>query len=355
MVNIKMVDRQAGLSLVELLVSLLIASFVLGGVVSVVFSNRSTYETEQEASFIQQNARYAVEMISRDMRSAGNLGCASTSDPDASRNADVANIVDGTLGGLLSREAITGYEGTTAVTSFPDVIDDVPAGSDAVIVRYADVDSAVAIGTHQHASQRFNLHSAASFSTGDKLVIVDANCRYASIFENTSTSTAAVNHAAGSGSPGNCDSRIYPGGDTFDCPSSGDWPDNVDFNPGSVLMNYVSNVYFIDDSNVISGMPSLKRRVLSGSGVRTEELAQGVESMELSYGVDSDSDGAPNAYMDADDIANWNQVVAIQVSLIFRSQSQILETARTITLNGVSYSDRYMRQIAATTVKIRNR
>lgn len=345
---------QAGLSLIELMVSLLIASFVLGGVVSVVVSSRGTYETEEEASFIQENARYAMETVARDLRAAGNLGCASLD------NVQAANVVDigaGTaLDGFLSFQGINGYEGTLAVAGFPPVIDDLAAGSDAVIIRYADVDSAVAAGDHVAGLERFNLHSAATFSIGDKLLAVDANCRRVALFENTSITPASVSHAAGAGSPGNCTNFLFPEGvNPTDC-SAIDVSGNA-FSEGSVLMSYVANAYFIDDSNVIPGMPSLKRRVLTTTGVRTEELAQGVESLELTYGVDADGDGNPNAYMDADDVAaaDWANVVAVHVSLVFRSQSEILEDARVITLNGVSYNDRFMRQFTASTVKLRNR
>ncbi|WP_158657876.1 PilW family protein [Agarilytica rhodophyticola] len=355
-----MFNRQRGLSLVELLVSMFISVVVLGGVVSVIQSSRSTLTNEQEASFIQENVRYAVEILSRDIRSAGNFGCADKN------NAHVANLVDGNISGLFSEDSIVGYEGTASTAGFPAILDQADVGSDAIILRYADSDRSVSIQSHSTGSQSFNLHGANThdFEQGEKIAIVDISCRHIGIFENTSANNAATaNYGAGS-SPGNCSIDIKVAGGDINCSGAGGGVvDPVGYRNGSFLMPYVANAYYIDDSNVVPsppgmpGIPALKRRVLSDSGFRTEELAQGVESMELLYGEDTDAtpDGIINVYRNADDVADWNNVIAVRFNLVFRSQRELFETNQLITLNGQNYNDRYLRQLASSTVQMRNR
>ena len=43
---------------------------------------------------------------------------------------------------------------------------------------------------------------------------------------------------------------------------------------------------------------------------------EGVESMEILYGVDTDGDDAANYYVTADAVADWAQVVSVRVSLL---------------------------------------
>src|SRR5712691_6457768 len=66
--------RAAGLSLVELLVSIALGLMVLAGVI-VVFANSSAARNELERSSRQiENGRYALELLSSDLRMAGFYG-----------------------------------------------------------------------------------------------------------------------------------------------------------------------------------------------------------------------------------------------------------------------------------------
>ena len=349
---------QSGLSLVELLVSMFISIVVFGGVVSVIQSSRARFSDEQDVSFIQENVRYALEMLTRDIRSAGNFGCADKN------NAHVANLVNvsGSITDLFSEDPIIGYEGTNSVAGFPTILDQADVGSDAIILRYADIDRAVPIGSQNKGSQSCDLPGANThdFLQGEKVAIVDASCRHIGIFENTSPDNAT---AANYGADSNCSAEIkVTGGDTRCTGVNTGTADRGEYANGSFLMPYIANAYYIDVSNVVPApragvepLKSLKRRVLSESGFRTEELAQGVEKMEILYGEDTNTDGIVNIFHDASSVSDWDSVVAVRLNLIFRSQSEVFDENRAVTLNGENYNDRFLRQLASSTVRMRNR
>lgn len=64
----------AGVSLIELMVSLLIGSLLILGAVTVYMQSRSTYRTTEATARLQEVARYAIDMIEPDVRMAGYWG-----------------------------------------------------------------------------------------------------------------------------------------------------------------------------------------------------------------------------------------------------------------------------------------
>ena len=75
--------RQYGFSVVELMVSMTISLLLLAGVLSVMYSSRITYDENARVSRLQEYARASVELVLRDLRSAGNQGCATPFGPSA--------------------------------------------------------------------------------------------------------------------------------------------------------------------------------------------------------------------------------------------------------------------------------
>jgi type IV pilus assembly protein PilW len=67
--------RQRGLSLIEILVSLMISLFLIAGVIQLFISSKQTYRSYDALSRLQENGRFALEAMSRDVRMAGFTGC----------------------------------------------------------------------------------------------------------------------------------------------------------------------------------------------------------------------------------------------------------------------------------------
>jgi len=68
--------RLQGLSLVELMVALAISSILMGGVLYVFNSGKRTYTLQTDLAELQDNARFVMDELTRDIRMAGYFGCA---------------------------------------------------------------------------------------------------------------------------------------------------------------------------------------------------------------------------------------------------------------------------------------
>lgn len=64
-------QRQTGLSLVELMVALVVGLLLLGGVIEIFVANKQTYRVADASARIQENARFATEILGRYLRIAG--------------------------------------------------------------------------------------------------------------------------------------------------------------------------------------------------------------------------------------------------------------------------------------------
>jgi type IV pilus assembly protein PilW len=62
---------QCGLTLVEILVALVISAFLMAGVIQLFLGSKQTYRSHDALSRIQENGRFALETMSRDIRAAG--------------------------------------------------------------------------------------------------------------------------------------------------------------------------------------------------------------------------------------------------------------------------------------------
>ncbi|MFI8744900.1 PilW family protein [Pseudomonas sp. NPDC077186] len=71
-------SKQRGLSIVELLVALVISMLLLTGVVQVFFSSKQTYASNEAASRLQENGRFALEFIAQSARHAGYVEAANS-------------------------------------------------------------------------------------------------------------------------------------------------------------------------------------------------------------------------------------------------------------------------------------
>ena len=72
--------RQNGLSLIELMVSLVIGSFLISGAVFVYMQSRNSFTTNDVMARLQETARYAFSVIEPDVRMSSFWGL--VNDPD---------------------------------------------------------------------------------------------------------------------------------------------------------------------------------------------------------------------------------------------------------------------------------
>lgn len=356
--------RQLGLSLVELMVAILISMIVLAGVLQVMFTSKTTFVSQEEMSYIQENARFALDVIGRDIQAAGYLGCASS----GAELALVGTVDDANAAEFWGPEAVVGFAGSDGIGEFPEAYSDQvrtivgatggDAIPDSIIVRGAE---GVPRDVKAHSGTLIELDSVGDITAGDYLAVVGEDCVSAAVIRVAAVDGANVNYSGAI-----CDDAIrsVPGQSLIcdaDCACTGTGTASAGYNAGAAVHAYNSKAYFIGTSNSAVDQPALKRvRLRDGKADLVEELALGVEDMELHYGVDTNGDGAAEIYVSASAFTtanvDWNQVVAVRVSLLFRSQSPSLADAQVQgDLLGNAYNDRYMRQVVTSTYRLRNR
>lgn len=363
--------RQKGISIIELMISLVISMAVVAGSVQVVVSSKRSFMDQDEVTFIQTNARYALDLLARDIRMAGYLGCASTG------SVEIANSIvnnSGLADGYFSLQGIAGFDGDTGIAQFPtDIQALATAGTDSILVRRASDTGELNVSDHNAVAASISLWDSHEFKPGASLVIADASCRHVGLFQLSgpvSTPAQTISHKV-SGAANNCTEVIK--GDfacalTCTADACGDANRaNGKYKPGSKVMAFIARNYFIGESSVIPGMPALKRQVYSpgATATLTEELAVGVEDMQIVYGVDSNNDGSVDQFRKASDMdlnndgsitaLEWDRALAVKLSLVFRSQKPVLQKAETKQFAGKTYSDRYIRQMVNSTLRVRNR
>ncbi len=110
-------------------------------------------------------------------------------------------------------------------------------------------------------------------------------------------------------------------------------------------------------------IPTLVRQELANQQMQEVALVEGIERLNLSYGLDVNGDGIPEQYTAAPVQADWPQVIAVRIVALARSTAVIAgqnDAGKTYALGGgVGFSCSggncaYLRQVYAQTVQLRN-
>lgn len=106
--------------------------------------------------------------------------------------------------------------------------------------------------------------------------------------------------------------------------------------------------------NNANGQPVLMRSV----NTKKEELIEGVEQLQVLFGEDTDGDSTPNQYLPSNQVANLQNVTAIRIWLVLRSdEANVVEKSQSYTINGQVFNpgDFRMRQVFSSTIALRNK
>lgn len=337
-----------GFTLVELMISIVISLVILGGVIQSVMASKTTYTLQEEMARMQENSRFALDLLASEIRMAGYNGCGGS--------AKVTNVLQNSSSWYGGYRAIEGLEG--GVDTFPTDISDPDTDQDAIYVLRGDTDNRLKVEDYNPTSAVIDVAETHSIPAGTLMMIADASCKTVGIFQTTGNNPSKIGHnTGGSTSPGNCTKNLTFGGTCSD-PYSGS---GEEYGPGSSVMTMSTRVFFLSDNG--SGVPSLymKSLVTSSSSALVdakEELVEGVEGvegMQLTYGVDFDGNGEVDRFQSADNVSDWELVKSVRVQLLMRSINTVGGGAISVDFNGQNYTDNYMRQVASSTVTLRNR
>ena len=103
------IPRHAGFTLVELMIAMLIGVVLMGGVIQIFASSKQTYRTQDELGRTQENARYAMEVLLKDIRMAGYMGCFGQT-----AVTDIVKPALKPMGGDFFDDPVVGYDGQSS-------------------------------------------------------------------------------------------------------------------------------------------------------------------------------------------------------------------------------------------------
>ncbi len=329
--------RQNGFGLIEIMISLVVGLILTAGVIQIFAANKQSYRVIDAESRIQENARFALDVLSRDIRMAGYQGCAGSA-------RVLVNTLNDTSSFLYNFDiAIEGFEASSDNAWTPTVPSSItsPLGGRDIIAIRGMFDRGVAItgqpsaGTCVSTSADLKVADASEFSDGD--IVIAGNCSKASIFQITNVNSGenVVHNTGGSISPGNSTKDLGA------C-----YVDNGE------LARIATRTFYV--RNNAAGLPALYRK---DDTLAAEELVEGIEDMQILYGVDNDGDGTANQFVRANSVADWSQVASVRISLLLQSvEDYITTTPQAYAFNGntVISQDRRLRRVFTTTVGLRN-
>lgn len=341
--------RQRGLTLIELMISLTLGLIIVLAVGYVYVNGRQGYRLNDNLARIQENGRIAMEMIGRDVRMAGFIGCPNLAQTPAVVRAQTPPPPL-TAGGTFSlAQALAGVETATAGNwaDIPAGLAHVP-GTDVLFVRRAGEQSAALTADMGSPSAAVTVAGNPLGLAADDLVLL-SDCRAADIFRVTALDEGAGTLAHDtSGNTSAALSRSYAS--------------------GARLSRFELWEYFVARNG--SGQAALYRRPAHRPGANPQAwvIAEGVEDLQVRYGLDTDGDGQVDALRTASAIgtaAEWAQVVSVQVHLLVAGpddgQAPAAQTLRYRDINGDDAADdrlmpdRRLYQVFTASFGLRNR
>jgi type IV pilus assembly protein PilW len=334
--------RQRGLGLIEIMVALAISAVLLTGVIQIFLSSKVSYRVADANARVQEGGRFAVSLISDDLRMAGYTGCfrgdVSLIENVLNTPADFAWDVATPLAG---HEANGGGWSPALPGALAGLV---RPGTDVVIARGVGSDAIRLVSpfpTSGAASAKFYVATAGNNLANNDLAVV-TDCRNASLFQitgQTAGGSGATNivHSDGGGSSGNSVATI----------------DNR-YGADAEIARFRTNIYYIGTN--AKDEPALFRMSLVGGALQPAELLADAEDLQVLYGEDLDGDGIANRYAAAHQV-DMDNVVSLRYSLLLRSEDHITGEPQVYLYNGEEQTaaDHRRRRVFGSTVKLRNR
>lgn len=313
------IHSQTGLSLIELMVSITLGLLILVGLTTIFVNNNKTQVEIEKNNRQLENGRYAMQLISNDLRTAGYFDTYFPPAAPAALPVPCATDLP-TLEAAMALH-VQGYDNSNGGLT---CISDVKTGTDVLVVRHAA-----------------SCHSANPADANcDSLTDGSAYLQVSGCETATTSHVVANTVASFTLSKPDCTSRA----------------------PVSKLR---TNIYFIANNNLSGdGIPTLKRAELSSNGADVAftvvPLVDGIEDMQILYGLMPSSANAPTSYGAAPTApGDWWNVMALKISLLSRNESTSAgyTDTKTYDLSGTSrgpFGDGYRRHVYSNTIHLSN-
>jgi type IV pilus assembly protein PilW len=318
---------QFGLSLVELLISIVLALLLTNGMVAAYLESKRNYLYDEQQARLQENGRYAMTLLKREFAMAGFFGTAlSTVDLVPEAVATDCSDNNWALDASTSLDLVNNYAGEAALTTVGDVVFTCLDGADI----QPDTDLVAIKRTAGAPSFRDGIPATGfTASTGEQWYL-----RMTDYVE-----------------PGWQKLRPL---DLYDFGGTGS---PLAFWEASAKIFYIRR--YSDSTDLSDPVPTLCAETLVGQHMGTRCLVEGVENIQFELGTDSDGDGVANRYVAAPLKAELRRAVSVRIHLLLRSIQPIpgYRDDRVYHLGQelvAAPQDAFLRRVFSTTVNLRN-
>jgi type IV pilus assembly protein PilW len=357
---------QRGFTLIELMVSIVVGMVIIASL-ALLFANNSRARQEMEKTSQQiENGRYATQTMRDDLRLAGYYGeiiptalsvPTAVPDPSATDDASVAAALPLSVQGYHFGMDSSLY--STLPTGVNTLLTDRRLNSDVVVVRRTST-------------------CAAGPNAGD----VEASCSAMDVttskyFQTTLCATHLTNVTDAS--------KLFAiGTDAAVFTTSN--PNVATFTPAflakkdcltpAVTRSFSLHIYYVTNNDVAGdGIPTLKMISLGANSFGSPvAIAEGIETLQVEYGIDTNADGAPDSWK-ADPAAGaanaaaavlaWSQVTTVKLHVLARntqastgqftdSRAYVLGTTTSADNTFGPYNDAYKRHAYNHVVRLVN-
>lgn len=286
---------QRGLSLIELMISITLGLLILAAL-STLFVNQSKTRSELDKSNrMIDNGRYALELLSDDLRLAGYYGEFSPASGVPVVPTTLPNPCSTSTADMMAalQLAIQGYDAatpTSLVSSPPCGLTNTAGsdlslkrGSDILVIRRASTETPTAATAAVDGVYYLQVSLCQHDAVTHQIDNVEANFTLRKKLC-TPTSTA----------------------------------------PYADVRKFLVHAYYVSPSNKSSppdNIPTLKRIELDPitSTFISTPLVEGIEYLQLEYGLDTTNDGSPDSYVTAPAATDWPNVVAVKINILPRN------------------------------------
>lgn len=333
---------ELGMTLVELMISMALGLVILA-VISVLFVNTNRQQVELDKSNrLIDNGRYATDLVSEALRSAGFYGefnpgamVAPLALPDPCKvtagMADLTEVRNGFAFHVQGYDAADDTDTASLATS-TCVLTGLRPGSDVIVVRRA-------------------------VTTPVDVTTIDATLN--AVYVQGSLCSVDAPAFKIDRVPGNLDRRAR-GSDSNGC-GAGLAP----------AFRYLTEIYYVATDNVAGdGIPTLKRVSLTAAGTFSapEALVEGIEFMQILWGADgATADGIPESWETCDGATCnliWHTMVTAKIYVLARSpessrdvvdtRTYVLSTDSTFSFTPAAAARNFRRHVYASTVRLTN-
>lgn len=300
--------RDAGYSLIELMVAMSLGLLISAGVITIFIDTKETQRTQDMLVDVQETGRAAIDILTYDLRMAGAAGLTYPLSPITVSTSAPPNISNDCF-----TTASQAFDWATALATTPSgekspaVYGEDDIGSDGTSKVFKCIKAKGNALPAQPDSDILSVHYT------QPEPVKAADLKAAHLYARTSLSSAKI----------------------FQCPKGKSGTNCAPALPaGSEYHEIVSRVYYIRPWSISTsdGIPTLVRLDAGSGQIVGEPLIEGIRSLQITYGIDNDNDGYVDRFKTAAQMpaldspagltSDWSKIKAVRVALLTESLSE---------------------------------